>query len=85
MCIPFRSYWISLRKHDLHLLSLYDTEILWDTDIHFKQNNKANLRDLLVTTGLVKYSYKIKIIDFFSLCDLEIWWMTTKNNIAPVL
>ena len=27
----------------------------------------------------------VKIDDFFVLCDLEIWWMTLKNNRAPHL
>ena len=27
----------------------------------------------------------VKINDFFVLCDLEIWWMTLKNNRTPLL
>ena len=27
----------------------------------------------------------MEISDFFVLCDLEIWWMTLKNNRAPLL
>ena len=50
---------------------------------HFK-NNKANLRDLIAATGLV---FLLKIVNhqFFSLCDHEIWWMTSKNIRAPFL
>ena len=46
--------------------------------------NKANLRDLIAATGLVillKFDPNL----FFSLCDLEIWCMTSKNNRAPLL
>ena len=28
---------------------------------------------------------RVKISDFFVLCDLEIWWMTLENNRAPLL
>ena len=47
--------------------------------------NKANLRDLIAATGLVillKLDWNRR---FFSPCDLEIWWMTPKNNRAPLL
>ena len=48
-------------------------------------NNKANLRDLIAATGLVI----LLILDtnrrLISPCDLEIWWMTLKNNKAPLL
>ena len=46
--------------------------------------NKANLRDLIAATGLV-ISLKLDLNRrFFSPCDLEIWWMTKKNNRAPL-
>ena len=32
-----------------------------------------------------KYSIRVKICEFFVLCDLEIWWMTLKKNRAPLL
>ena len=46
--------------------------------------NKANLRDLIAATGLV---FLLKIVNhqFFSLCDLEIWWMPSGNNRAHFL
>ena len=48
-------------------------------------NNKANLRDLIAATGLV-FLLKLDLNPrFFSPCDLEIWWMTPKNNRAPLL
>ena len=47
--------------------------------------NKANLRDLIAATGLVILLKFDPIHRFFSLCDLEIWCMTLKNNMAPLL
>ena len=48
-------------------------------------NNKANLRDLIAETGLVILLKLDLNHRFFSPCDLEIWWMTPKNNRAPLL
>ena len=48
-------------------------------------SNKANLRDLIAMTGqviLLKLDINRR---FFSPCDLEISWMTPKNNRAPLL
>ena len=47
--------------------------------------NKANLRDLIATTGLVILHKLDSNRRFFSPCELEIWWMTSKNNRAPFL
>ena len=47
--------------------------------------NKANLRDLIAATGLVILLKLDPNHQFFSPCDLEIWWMTSKNNRAPLL
>ena len=47
--------------------------------------NNANLGDLIAATGLViilKFDLNPRL---FSLCDLDIWWMTSKNNRAPLL
>ena len=52
-------------------------------NIHY--NNKANLRDLIAATGLVILLKLDLNRRFFSPCDLEIWWMTPKNNRAPLL
>ena len=40
-----------------------------------------------IQTGVTvrKRSMRVKISDFFVPCDLEIWWMTLKNNRAPLL
>ena len=40
--------------------------------------NNANLRDLIAATGLVILLKLDSNRRFFSLCDLEIWWMTSK-------
>ena len=53
----------------------------------FVQGNisKANLRDLIAATGpviLLKFDPNHR---FFSLCDLKIWRMTSKNIRAPLL
>ena len=44
--------------------------------------NKANLKDLIVVTGLIKLDSNHQ---FYSPCDLEIWLMTYKNYRAPLL
>ena len=46
--------------------------------------NKANLRDLIAATGLVILQIGFKS-SIFRPCDLEIWWMTPKNNKACLL
>ena len=48
-------------------------------------SNKANLRDLIAATGLVILLKLDLNRRFFSPCDLNIWWMTPKNNRAPLL
>ena len=45
----------------------------------------TNLRDLIAATGLVILLNLDSNRRFFSPCDLEIWWMTPKNNMAPLL
>ena len=52
--------------------------------IYFLEYNKANLRDLIAVTGLVILLKLDSNHRFFSLCDLEIWWMTLKNNRASL-
>ena len=47
-------------------------------------HNKANPRDLIAASGLVMLLKLDSNRRFFSLCDLEIWWMTLKNNRAPL-
>ena len=47
--------------------------------------NKANLRDLIAATGLVILLKLDSNRQFFSKCDLEILWMTPKNNRTPLL
>ena len=47
--------------------------------------NKANLKDLIAATYLVILLKLDSNRLFFSPSDLEIWWMTKKNNRAPPL
>ena len=58
-------------------------ELYWNHNT-IKQN-KANLRDLIAATGLVILLKLDSNRQFFRPCDLEIWWMTSKNNRAPLL
>ena len=48
-------------------------------------DKKANLRDLITATGLVILLKLDSNRRFFSPCDIEIWWMTPKNDRAPLL
>ena len=48
-------------------------------------HNKANLRDLITATGQVILLKLDSNRRFFSPCDLQIWWMTSKNYRAPLL
>ena len=48
-------------------------------------DNKANLRDMIAVTGLVILLKFDSNHRFFRPYDLEIWWMTSKNNRAPFL
>ena len=47
--------------------------------------NKANLRDLVAATGLAILLKWDSNRRFFGPYDLEILWMTSKNNRAPLL
>ena len=47
--------------------------------------NKANLRDLIAATGLVILLKLDSNHRLFSPCEPEIWWMTPKNDPAPLL
>ena len=47
--------------------------------------NKANLGDLIAATGLLILVKLDSNRRFISPYDLEIWWITSKNNRAPLL
>ena len=47
--------------------------------------NKANLRDLIAVTRLVLLLKFDPNHRFFNSCDLEVWWMTSKNYRAHLL
>ena len=72
-----RSYSFVCILHDLIIIIVQTYLIL--------NLNKANLRDLIAVTGLVILLKLDLNRRFFSPCDLEIWWMTPKNNRAPLL
>ena len=72
--------WCAITKLEYHMVWLHSDrptrEMIW---------NKTNLRDLITATGLVillKLDSNHRLI---SLCDLKIWWMTSKNNKAPLI
>ena len=46
---------------------------------------EANLRDLITATDVVILPKLDSNRWFFSLCDLEIWWMNLENNRVPLL
>ena len=48
-------------------------------------HNKTNLRDLIAATCLVILLKLDSNHELISPCDLKIWWMTSKNNKAPLL
>ena len=49
---------------------------------HKRKRNKANLRDLIPATSLIILLELDWNDQFFGPYDLEIWWMTLKNNWA---
>ena len=52
----------------------------WWYDICDLASTKANLREFIAATSLVILIKLDSNRRFFSLWDLEIWWMTSKNN-----
>ena len=60
-------------------------KITFPAEFHKFLWNKANLRDLIAATGLEILLKFDPNHPFFSPCDLEIWWITSKNNRAPCL
>ena len=57
-------------------LNICFRKVVWNLYLSL---NKANLRDLIAATGLVILFKLVSKRRFFSLCDLEIWWMTPKT------
>ena len=85
--------WGLLRKSRYYRTYQDDTGCLqlWHLESQFKSYDhnvhyyKANLRDLIAATGLVILLKLDSNRRVFSPCDLEIWWMTPKNNRACLL
>ena len=57
-------------------------DMVFQTILYIK---KANLTDLIAATGLVILLKFDPNHQFFSQRDLEIWWMTSENNRAPLI
>ena len=53
--------------------------------LKYPEWNKANLRGLIAVTSLVILLKLDSNCWLISLCDLDIWWMTSKTNKAPLL
>ena len=84
-----------IQKHRSHQISNFFKLIAYHRNYsyvyprYFTPNKtymeETNLRDLITATGLVILLKLDSNCRFFSPCDLEIWWMTPKNNRAPLL
>ena len=81
-------------------VKIFDFSVLCDLEISWMtlKNNRAPLLCYIklcapfqshqwIETWVTvrKCSIRVKISDFFVPCDLEIWWMTLKNNRSPLL
>ena len=67
-------WWMTLENNRAPLL--YYIKLCLSFQIHWWIETEVTVR---------KRSIRVKIGDFFVLCDLEIWWMTLENNRAPLL
>ena len=67
-------WWMTLENNMAPLL--YYTELCASFQIHRWTETELTVR---------KRPIRVKIGDFFVMCDLEIWWMTLENNRAPLL
>ena len=65
-------WWITLRNN--RALLLYYAKLWASFQSHWWIQTWVIIR---------KRSIRVKISDFFVPCDLEIWWMTLRNNRAP--
>ena len=77
---------IFLRMHEMSLMKINCSTMVYFEQFYINlNNNKENLRDLIAVTGLVILLKLDSNLWIFSPCDLEIWWMTLKNNRTPLL
>ena len=67
-------WWMTLKSHRAPLLCYFKL----CASFHSHQRNQAGVT-------VRKCSIRVKICDIFVLCDLEIRWMTLKNNREPLL
>ena len=70
----FEIWWMTLENSRAPLL--YYIKLCLSFQIHWWIETEVTVR---------KRSIRVKIGDFFVLCDLEIGWMTLENNRAPLL
>ena len=90
---PWESYWmidnifknISYANICKNMCFSCSNHVYLNTNHTIHEHNKANLRGLIAATCLVILLKLDLNRRFFSPCDLEIWWMTPKNNRAPLL
>ena len=78
-------YWIQVAMNQLYGIWVNASSRHARHRKYIHNRNKANLRNLIAATVGVVFLLKIVNHQFLSLCDLEIWWMTSKNNRAPFL
>ena len=71
---PWNFWWMTLKNNRAPLL--YYIEVC----VSFQIN-----RWIQIGVTAQKHSIQVKIGIFFMLCDLEIWWMSLKNNRIPLL
>ena len=63
--------------HSSHVFKLKSSNLQSD---HLCLTNKTNQRDLIAATGLVILFKLDWNLPFLGLCDLEIWWITSKTT-----
>ena len=70
----------------MELLQRYSWDVHFYHEVKYSNVfNKANLKDFIAVTGLIILLKLDSNRRFCSPCDLDIWWMTSKNYRAPLL
>ena len=65
--------------HGRHNVSNHRRFVCFFSSIFHPSINKANMRDLIPAAGLVILLKSYQNRPLFSSCDLEIWWVTSKQ------
>ena len=84
ICILFTGESLRALRFKSSQITLNDSQVGFVQSFCMKIN-KANLRDLIAVTSPVILLKLDPNHWFFSPYDIEIWWMTSKNNGAPRL